>query len=120
MVSDCDFDSHFLMTNDVTIFYMLVSHLYIFFGEIAIEVLFLFFSLSLFIFFVVELLDFFTFLMLEPYYIYDLNKLSPVSCLFAFLIVSLNAKNVFTLIKSNLSFFSFVVVFKDPLLNPGL
>ena len=103
-------------------FYMLVSHLYIFFGEIAIEVPFLFFSSQFICRFccwvirVLYILDARALLYMWFKYTFSFS----VSCLFAFLIVSFNAKHVFTLIKSNLSLFSFVIVFKDPLLNPKL
>ena len=96
------------------------DHLYIFFGEISIQIFCPF--LNYFFLLILRVLDIFHTLI--PYKIRDLKVFLPFSgYLFTFLMMSFNVRKVLILMKSNLLFYCFVtsafdVISKKSLLNP--
>ena len=94
-----------------TSFYEFISHLYVFFGEMSVEV-FAYFLIGLFVFLILNCMNFL--------YTLEINPLSVVSfiiifshsegCLFTLFIVSLAVQKLLSLIRSHLFIFVFIFI----------
>ena len=112
VISHWGFDLHFPGDKWYWVYFpVLVSHLYVFFGKMFIQIFCPFFNWIFFFFgcWVVWVLC--TFWILAPYQIYDLQIFFPHSlgCLFILLMVSFAVQKPFSLMYSHLFIFAFVV-----------
>ena len=83
-------------------FCVCIGHMYIFFGEMSIQVLYPFFNQV-----VVELYEFF--ICSSPYQMYDLQVLSSIVCFFILLIMSFDVQ-VFNFDEVQLTYFFFLLM----------
>ena len=106
-LSHCSFDLHFSNNEHCwASFQVFVSHLYVFFGEMSVQV------------FCPFLIGSFVFLLLSCLYILEINPLSVVSvsiifshsegCLFTLFIVSFALQKLLSVIRSHLFIFVFI------------
>ena len=90
---------------------MFVSHLYIFFGEMSIQILCPFSEIGLFVILLLSWKSSLYVLHTNPYQIYDFQIFShSLGCLFTFLIVSFEAQKFLILSPINLFFLLFMIL----------
>jgi len=110
VVSRCSFDLHF-STNQWcwAFFHVLVGHLYIFLGEVSIQVFCPFFRLAFLLLICISCLYI---LEIKPLLVASFETIfsHSVSCLFVFFLVSLAVQNVGSLISSHWFIFAFISV----------